>query len=53
MELNIRSKYGLNIIAVKREADVIVSPRADCAIYENDILVAIGRDTDLTRVRGE
>lgn len=52
-ELNIRAKYGLNIIAVKRGAEIVVSPRADFVICENDVLVVIGRDTDLARVRSE
>jgi len=52
-EMNIRAKYGLNVIAVKRENEFYVSPRADFAVQDGDILVVIGRDTDLTRVHEE
>ncbi|MBR1442703.1 MAG: TrkA family potassium uptake protein [Firmicutes bacterium] len=39
---NIRAKYGLNIVAIKRGNGLIVSPRADEEILEHDILVSIG-----------
>lgn len=52
-EMNIRAKYGLNVIAIKREGEVHVSPRADFAVQDGDVLVVLGRDTDLTRVREE
>jgi len=52
-EMNIRAKFGLNVIAVKRGNEVFVSPRADFTAEDGDILVVIGRDTDLARVRGK
>ena len=45
IELNVRAKLGVNILAVKREGDITVSPAADYRISAGDILVVLG-DTD-------
>lgn len=45
--LNIRAKYGINIVAIKRGDSIIVSPPADEVILEKDILVAIGTDENI------
>lgn len=41
-QINFRAKYGINILAVKKAAAIIVSPGADAVLEENDILVALG-----------
>lgn len=41
---NIRAEYGLNIVAIKRGGEVIVSPEPKTVITENDILVVIGEN---------
>ena len=51
MKSNIRASYGLNIVAIKRHNDIIVSPKADEIIYENDILVVIGSNSDIQRIK--
>lgn len=42
IDLNIRAKLGVNILAVKREGKITVSPGADFRILEKDILVVLG-----------
>lgn len=44
-ELNVRAKLGVNIIAVKQEDRINVSPAADYRICQGDIMVVLG-DTD-------
>lgn len=41
-ELNVRAKLGVNIIAIKSEGDINVSPSADYAIGTNDVMVVLG-----------
>jgi trk system potassium uptake protein TrkA len=41
-ELNVRAKLGVNIIAIKSEGDINVSPSADYAIGANDVMVVLG-----------
>lgn len=47
--LDIRAKYGINIVAIKREGNIIVSPQADMEIELADILIIIGSDADINR----
>lgn len=49
IDLDIRAKYGINIVAIKRGKDIIVSPQANEMIYEGDILIVIGADGDISR----
>jgi trk system potassium uptake protein len=49
LELDIRAKYGLNIVAIKRGNEINVSPQANETILKNDILIVIGADSDINR----
>ncbi|MGG1398217.1 TrkA family potassium uptake protein [Bacillus salipaludis] len=49
MDLDIRKKYGLNIVAIKRGEELIVSPQAKETLRVNDVLVVIGSDIDIDR----
>ena len=50
-ECNLRQRYGLTVMAVRRGDDLIVSPSATFRIDENDILVVLGRIEDAERLR--
>ncbi len=50
IELDIRARYGCNVVALKRGQEIIVSPQADEEIHEGDILIVIGADQDITRL---
>jgi len=47
---DIRAKGGLNVVAIKRDGNVIVSPRANEIIFEADILVVVGESKDIQKV---
>nr|WGE01279.1 Ktr system potassium transporter KtrC [Bacillus velezensis] len=49
LDLDIRAKHGINIVAIKREKEVIVSPLATEMIQKEDILIVIGSLTDISR----
>ena len=49
LNLDIRAKYGINIVAIKRENEITVSPQANEIINKNDILIVIGADVDINR----
>ncbi|WP_078547417.1 potassium channel family protein [Litchfieldia alkalitelluris] len=49
IDLDIRAKYGINIVAIKRGKNIIVSPQATEMILQGDILIVIGADTDINR----
>ena len=48
-DLNIRAKYGINIMAIKQDDKVVVSPAADDTIQRDDVLVVIGKARDINR----
>jgi len=49
IDLDIRAKYGINIVAIKRGNEILVSPQATEEIQVNDILIVIGADSDIIR----
>jgi len=49
IDLDIRARFGINIVAVKRGKEIIVSPQASDLIQKGDILIVIGTDTDINR----
>lgn len=50
VELNIRSKYGINIMAIKHKGDINISPMAMDRIEKDDILVVIGHNKVLKKL---
>lgn len=48
--LNVRAKYGVNIIAIKENGKFNVSPAPDEALKEETILVVLGRADQLSRL---
>lgn len=49
-EANMRTKYGINVMAIKRENEINVSPTADDEIFPGDILVVIGGNDELGEI---
>ncbi|WLD94991.1 TrkA family potassium uptake protein [Alkalihalobacillus sp. AL-G] len=50
IELDIRANYGCNVVAIKRGDEIEVSPQATYTIIEEDILIVIGADNDISRL---
>ena len=51
IELNVRAKQGVNIIAIKRDGQVNVSPAAQFRICRGDIMVVLGDTAALDAVQ--
>ena len=49
-ELRLPTKYGINVMAIKRGDDINVSPYADDIIIKDDILVVIGGTKDIEKL---
>ncbi|TQR08336.1 potassium channel family protein [Psychrobacillus soli] len=49
IDLDIRARYGINIVAIKRGNSINVSPPADENLQLNDVLIIIGADVDINR----
>jgi len=63
-DADIRAKYGVNVIAIKRKVPVVakdgkkrveqrinVSPTADDNIHKDDILVVLGENTNIDKLK--
>ncbi len=46
-ELDIRAKYGCNVIAIKQDQRLIIPPSGENPLKPNDILVIVGENTNL------
>ena len=51
IELNVRAKLGVNILAVKRGEAISVSPAADFCIASGDVLVVLGDTAALKAIQ--
>ncbi|WP_227396901.1 potassium channel family protein [Jeotgalibacillus aurantiacus] len=48
-QLNIRNRFGCNIVGIYRSHDMLVSPSGDDRIEEGDVLIVIGENRKLHR----
>jgi trk system potassium uptake protein TrkA len=48
-EIDVRANYGLSVIAIRREHDMNISPRADDIVRPNDVIIAIGSNKELSK----
>lgn len=46
-ESNIRAKYGLNVVAIKRHDNLIISPLPTEILLENDIAIVVGSNESI------
>ncbi len=49
-ELGLPTRYGINVMAIKRDKEINVSPYADDVILKGDILVVIGSTEDIKKI---
>jgi len=49
-EANMRARYGVNVVAIKRYEDLIVPPQPDEIIHECDVMIVIGPTEGLQRL---
>jgi len=52
-ELDMRNKYGFNVMAIKRSSEINVSPKADDVIRPGDVLVVISETENIRKFESE
>ncbi len=52
-ELRLRNKYGVNVLAIKRDTELKISPNAEEVIKMGDILVIIGDSEDIRKIESQ
>lgn len=48
-EIDLRARFNLSVIAIRRESDINISPSPDETMAVGDVLVVIGKNKDLER----
>ncbi|UTR09159.1 TrkA family potassium uptake protein [Evansella sp. LMS18] len=49
IQLDIRAKYGVTVLAIKKGEEIDISPEPDYQIVKNDLLIVIGHNKDIKR----
>ncbi|MFT9494073.1 potassium channel family protein [Anaerosolibacter sp.] len=49
-DLNMRAKYGINVMAIKHGAEINISPNASDMINKDDVLVVVGHNDDIQKI---
>ncbi|MCM1388249.1 MAG: TrkA family potassium uptake protein [Bacillus sp. (in: Bacteria)] len=49
-ELKLREKYGVNVIAIKRNGALVINPDADTPTRQDDIFVLLGLNSTLKKI---
>jgi trk system potassium uptake protein TrkA len=49
-QLNLRAKYNLSVLAIKKEDTIVVAPGADAKIEANDAIILVGRSEVLEKL---
>lgn len=50
-ELKLSHDYGLTVIAIKRDVDIIISPYAEEMIKKDDVVVVLGHNSNLKKIK--
>lgn len=50
-QLDMRRRYGINVLAIKHGDKINVFPKAEDIINYNSVIIAVGRNDDLDRIR--
>ncbi|WP_088035036.1 potassium channel family protein [Evansella clarkii] len=53
VELNIRARFGITILAVKKADDINISPMPEYEISRGDLLIVIGHNDDIKRFEAQ
>ena len=52
IEVDVRRKYGISILAIQRDGKFIVSPSPDAVFETGDILLVLGQKDDINNISG-
>lgn len=50
IELDLRNKYGINVLAIRRAADIIPNPNGDDILQAGDVLIILGDAKDFKNI---
>ena len=51
VQLNLRKTYGLNVIGIRRNDELIINPGPNEVFYDKDVLIVLGSNEDIHKAR--
>ena len=51
IEINVRRKYGLSVIAIRRRGTLVAAPGAEECLQSGDVLVVLGKSRDIDDIQ--
>jgi trk system potassium uptake protein len=51
VELDLRAKHGINVMAIKHNDEINIAPTAKDVVEKNDVLIVIGHQKDLKKIQ--
>ncbi len=51
IQLNLRKSYGLNVIGIRRQEDIIINPSPETTFEDEDVLIVLGSNKDIQDIR--
>ncbi len=51
VDLDFRNSFGVNIVGIKKDKQMIITPEVNDVLHEGDILIVIGSDDDIERLQ--
>jgi len=49
-ELELRAKFGVNVLLILRDSQLLISPSTDARLQSGDVLVVVGENRQLNRL---
>jgi trk system potassium uptake protein TrkA len=49
-DLDLRSKFGVNVLLIRRDTQLLISPSTDVQLQSGDVLVVVGENRQLNRL---
>ncbi len=49
-EIDLRAKYGITVMAIKRGEDINIAPKATTTFEKKDILIVVGKQEDISKL---
>ncbi|MBB6218132.1 trk system potassium uptake protein TrkA [Anaerosolibacter carboniphilus] len=49
-DIDMREKYGVNIMAIKQKSEINISPSAQDVVSHDDIIVVVGHNNDIQKI---
>jgi trk system potassium uptake protein TrkA len=49
-QLDLKARYGVSILLIRRDSQLLISPTADTVLHTGDVLVVVGENRSLSRL---